>query len=56
MVKNLSCSAGDMVLIAGGGTKIPYAAEKLSLRAITGESVHQNERSHMAQFKSHRAK
>ena len=56
MVKNLSCSAGDMVLIAGGGTKIPHAAEQLSLRAITGESVHQNERSHMPQFKPHTAK
>ena len=38
VVKNLPCSAGDVGSIPGWGTKMPHAAEKLSLRATTRES------------------
>ena len=31
VVKNLACKAGDRGLIPGQGTKIPHAAEQLSL-------------------------
>ena len=42
MVKSLPCNAGDMDLIPGWGTKIPQAAEQLSLCAATTESTYQN--------------
>ena len=31
VVKNLPCNAGDVGLIPGQGTEIPYATEQLSL-------------------------
>ena len=31
VVKNLPCNAGDMCLMPGQGTKMPQAAEQLSL-------------------------
>ena len=34
-VKNVSCSAGDVSLIPGQGTKIPHAKEQLSLCATS---------------------
>ena len=34
MVKNLPCNAGDVGLIPGQGTKIPYAAGQLSPCAL----------------------
>ena len=37
VVKNLPSSAGDMGSISGQGTKIPGAAEQLSLRTTTRE-------------------
>ena len=37
MVKNLPSNAGDVGSIPGQGTKIPYAAGQLSLRATTTE-------------------
>ena len=41
VVKNPFCNAGDdSGLIPGRGTKIAYAAEQLSPRATTGESMH----------------
>ena len=52
VVKNSSCNAGDMSLIPGWGTKIPYAMEHLSPHAVTTEPVYsgahktQLERSH----------
>ena len=39
VVKNPPCNAGDMGLIPGQGTKIPHAAEQLSLSATPRESV-----------------
>ena len=58
MVKNLPSSAGDVGLIPGRGTKIPYAAPTPQLespRAATMEPIvaarekpkHHNERSRM---------
>ena len=38
MIKNPPCNAGDVGSIPGWGTKMPHAAEKLSLRATTRES------------------
>ena len=38
MVKHLPCSAGDVGSIPGWGTKMPHAAEKLSLWATARES------------------
>ena len=35
MIKNPSSNAGDEVLIPGGGAKIPYAGEQLSLHTTT---------------------
>ena len=32
-IKNLPCSAGDVGLIPGEGSKVPHAAEKLGLHA-----------------------
>ena len=63
MVKNLPCNAGDMGSILGLGTKIPHAAEQLSLLVVTTESrssrahatresVHHKERSHMKEERS----
>ena len=40
VVKNLPYDAGDVGLTSGQGTKIPHAAEQLSLHAQTTESVH----------------
>ena len=37
VVKNLSCKAGDSGSIPGRGTKIPHAAEQLTLCAATTE-------------------
>ena len=37
MVKNLPANAGDMGSIPGQGTKIPHAAEQMSLHATTRE-------------------
>ena len=40
VVKNLPCNAGDADSIPGRGTKIPHAAEQLSLHVATTEPVH----------------
>ena len=37
---NLPCNAGDMGLLPGRGTKIPQAAEQLSLQTTTAEPAH----------------
>ena len=42
VVKNLLCNAGDVGLIPGRGTKIPYAGEQLSLPITTTESLCHN--------------
>ena len=44
VVKNPPCSAGDMGLIPGQGTKIPHAMERLSPCTAAGESMHHNEK------------
>ena len=36
---SLPCNSGDVGLIPGRGTMIPYAAHKLSLQATTTEPV-----------------
>ena len=41
MIKNLSCNAGDVGSISGGGTKILYMAEQLSPRN-SNWCVHKN--------------
>ena len=38
VVESLPCSAGDVGLIPGQGTKIPHATEQLSLYAATTEA------------------
>ena len=35
VVRNPSCNAGDVGSVSGQGTKIPHAAERLSLNAAT---------------------
>ena len=40
VIKNPPCNAGDMGSILGRGTKIPHAAEQLSLSATTREFTH----------------
>ena len=40
VVKNLPCNAEDAGLIPGLGTKIPHAAEQLSLQATATEPTH----------------
>jgi len=40
VVKNSSSNAGAVGLIPDWGTKIPHAAEQLSLRAATAEPLH----------------
>ena len=47
VVKSLSFSVEDLGSTPGWGTKIPHAAEKLSLQATTRESIHCKEGSHM---------
>ena len=42
VVKNLPSKAEDMGSIPGQGTKIPHAAEKLSLQVITTEPMLHN--------------
>ena len=42
VVKNPPCNAGDMGSIPGQRTKIPHAAEQLSLSATTTEHVSHN--------------
>ena len=42
VVKNLPCNVGDIVLIPGGGTKIPHALGQLSLCTATTEPSHHN--------------
>jgi len=62
VVKNQPCNAGDAGLIPGGRTKIPNAAEQLSLHAriteahalldsqcITGKIMHDKHRSLLLQ-------
>ena len=56
MGKNLPCSAGNVGLIPGQGTKILHAMEQLSLRpaptehtSMTRESERSSERSHRIQ-------
>ena len=44
-LKNQPCNAGDMGLIPGWGTKIPHAAEQLSLHSTTREPARLDERS-----------
>ena len=66
MVKNPSCSAGDVGIIPGQGTKIPHAMGHLSLCTLTAEvcvllnlhittrePLRQNKRSCMMQQRSH---
>ena len=43
-VKHPPCNAGDVGLIPGQATKIPHAAEQLSLSAVARELVLCNER------------
>ena len=40
VVKNLPCNAEDVGSIPSQGTKIPHAAEQLSLHAATTEPAH----------------
>ena len=47
VVKHPPSNAGDVGWIPGQGTKIPHAAEQLSLSAVTRELVLCNERSCM---------
>ena len=47
VVKNPPCNAGDLGSVPGWGTKIPHAAEQLSLHIATRESRHHSERSRM---------
>ena len=47
MVKSLSFNVEDPGSIPGRETKIPQAAEKLSLQTTTRESIHCKEGSHM---------
>ena len=54
MVKNLPCNAGDVGLIPGLGTKIPYAAGQLSPCAL--EHMHPKERSHVPRLRPKAAK
>ena len=49
VVKNVSCNAGDAVLIPGQGTKIPHATEQLSLLATTTEPMGSSQRVHVLQ-------
>ena len=35
MVKNPPCKVGDVGLISGQGTKIPYTVQQLNLKAAT---------------------
>ena len=42
VVKSSPCNAGDTGSIPGQGITIPTAADQLSLRATTRESVHCN--------------
>ena len=44
MVKNLPCSTGHTGLIPGQGTRIPHAAEQLSLGAAPPESACHDQR------------
>ena len=55
MVKNLPSNAGDVGLIPGQGTKIPHAAEQISLRATTTESACRNQRGPMPQLRHNTA-
>ena len=48
MVKNPSCSIGHTGSIPGQGTRIPHAAEQLSLGAATPESACHDWRVHAA--------
>ena len=47
VVKSLSFNVEDPGSIPGRETKIPQAAEKLSLQTTTRESIHCKEGSHM---------
>ena len=51
MVKNLPCNTGDMGLMPGQGTKIPYAVELLSLSAAITEPMCPSYRAHVLQRK-----
>ena len=51
VVKNLPCNTGDMGLMPGQGTKIPYAVELLSLSAAITEPMCHNCRAHVLQQK-----
>ena len=42
MVKNPSCSAGDVGLIGGRGTEIPHPRKQLSLRAAKTTKILHN--------------
>ena len=53
VVKNVPCSAGDIDLIPGRGTKIPLATKQLSLRAATTEPECRNSH-HMPMHHSER--
>ena len=44
LVENPSSNEGDMGLIPGQETKIPYVVKQLSLHTATTEPVHHNER------------
>ena len=53
VVKNPPCNARDMGSIPGQRTKIPHAAEQLSLSATTTEHVSHNYWVHVPQQRSH---
>ena len=62
-IKNLPCSAGDVGLIPGEGSKVPHAAEKLGLHAeLLGPFARTRQRPwargmiHVTQWKSHMLK
>ena len=52
MVQSPPCNARDTGFIPGQGTKIPHAANQLSLCATTRESVGHKEQSYVMQPKS----
>ena len=54
VVNSPPCNAGDVRSVPGLGTRIPHAAEQLSLCAATTESLRQTPcatRSHVTQLK-----